>query len=241
MGTTRIVPGNKPYGRVFNASDDTWTTGNTYVDVSTLSDPGTYQSSGVLTGAVTTLASGETITTFDVAAAIAVDGMRRLCAWGIEPTKADPPDVTDTFFATDGEVVTDESQQEGIEDAIAGGGGGGGTINPVTSVVSPGYVKPVEITAYRGESKTWVFIIVDEDGDPVDESGDDLQFYVTDIYGNPAFDVAGSVGGGDDNQITVTASQANLATAGRYVYALVNEDENKLRARGPLRVSNRAA
>lgn len=106
------------------------------------------------------------------------------------------------------------------------------TITPVQSTVSAGQVVSDDITIYQGETKVFLFVLTDDTDTAINESGDTLTLVVQTLDGTHLFEESGSVGGADNNQITVTVSDDNTDTAGTFRYSLWNETEDVVRARG---------
>lgn len=132
-----------------------------------------------------------------------------------------------------GDYATASGQEE-ILGAIEGVGGV--TITPVMSTVSAGQVVSDDLTVYQGETKPFTFVLVDSEGTAVNESGDTLVLVVENLDGTTAFEETGTVGGGSNNQITVTIDDANTGTAGTFRYTLWNTTEDLVRARGAFEI-----
>lgn len=144
-------------------------------------------------------------------------------------------------------VDTDELQTDWVnggrldnllDTAAAGGGGGAGdTIIAVSTTVSTGAVSTSPITAYYLEGKTLTFAVVDSDGTAISLAGDTIKFVVeAETSAGNYIDIfvdTGSVGGDDNNEVTVTIAGSDNDELGDFIYSLRNEtDDNQVLARG---------
>lgn len=117
------------------------------------------------------------------------------------------------------------------------------TITPITSTVSAGEVSETQCTAYTNADFSFVFTIVDGSGTAIDLSGKTIDFIVE--YNSSTADKfilsTGSEGGvaisgGDNNIVTVTGTAALTTEEGSYPYALRNQTDDDILARGTLNI-----
>jgi hypothetical protein len=127
-----------------------------------------------------------------------------------------------------------------LEQAPAGGGGGGSTIvvTPVASTVSAGVVDSNDLVAYQFSGFTFIFAIVDDTGAPVNLAGKTTKFiaHLADVASTHVFTINGSVGGANNNQVTVTSTDANTQLARTLRYVLRNETDDIVLAIGSLEI-----
>jgi hypothetical protein len=121
----------------------------------------------------------------------------------------------------DGERFTTKALQQAPSGSTAV------TISPTAPSASGDAPRGTNLFAYVNEGKTFVFAIVDRDGEPVNLSGATLEFAVDDAGKNQVFTVDGAgitVGGQENNQVSVTVLPAYHAASTSYhrphVYAL---------------------
>jgi len=150
-------------------------------------------------------------------------------------------DKLDTMLEPDGSDY--RLTAEALAEAPAGGGGGSGpvTFECVPSVVSGGNVESGDITAYTSAKDTRSIILVDDNGDPIDLSAEDLLFVVEQVEGaadvfvkTTADDGGIEITGEDDNVATISYEAADVEEAGEFIYSLrrAGTDEGKVFAEG---------
>lgn len=116
------------------------------------------------------------------------------------------------------------------------------TITPVTSTVSAGEVSETECTAYTDADFSFVFTIVDDSGSAVDLSGKTIDFICeypdkTDKFIRSTGTEGGvAVSGTDNNIVTVTGAATLTDEEGSYLYAMRNQTDDDILARGTLNI-----
>lgn len=117
------------------------------------------------------------------------------------------------------------------------------TILPIVSVMQDdGKLTKVRTEAYQDSGFTHVFAIVDRNGDPVDLSGKSIVYTAYRTLGTTDFQLTTAdgeitVGGADNNQVTVTSDNSNTGTAGEYKFNLRNMTDDTMLARGTLLIA----
>jgi hypothetical protein len=113
------------------------------------------------------------------------------------------------------------------------------TITPLQSTVSTGEVTEREIVSYQSAAFgpfTWT--VTDSDGNTVDlsEKSVSLVVWADGLPNAIAFQISGSVGGDNNNQVTVSQDDTNTGTAGKFGFALMNTTDDTVLARGTLHI-----
>lgn len=123
----------------------------------------------------------------------------------------------------------------------------------LASVVSSGEVTDTDIVLYRGaEQPAHEWTILDSAGNPIDLSDEDVELELrvyrfspvldegvpTPVFVRTSEDGHITVGGSQDNELSITFTAANLATPGVYRYEIrrVDDGENRPLARGDLTI-----
>lgn len=128
--------------------------------------------------------------------------------------------------------------------AIRDAGLVGGTtlvVNPISVTVSSGQVAETSIESYTATEPSFTFTIIDESELPVDLSTADLEFVVYDRTSRAvvfSVDDTITVGGDDDNVVTVplTTAETAAANAGTHRYVLRNTTSGLVVARGEFKL-----
>lgn len=116
------------------------------------------------------------------------------------------------------------------------------TITPAVSTVSVGEVVSDDVLVYQYAGWEFTWTIVDQDGNAIDLSTDDLVFIVYDLEGDFYFQLTNETGGGitvggaGNNQVTVTDDDSHTITPNAYRYVLRNTTTDRVLARGAFTV-----
>ena len=144
-----------------------------------------------------------------------------------------------SVLADTGELQTDWADG-GRLDLLLDSAASGATILPVASTVAAGEVSEQELTLYVNTAGTITISVVDSTGAAIDLSSvSSMRFvvYKEDDSNTTVFTVTESdisVGGASDNQVTITYTEANTATAGTFRWNLRDEDTPRLLAHGAI-------
>jgi hypothetical protein len=86
-------------------------------------------------------------------------------------------------------------------------------------------------------------VIVDTNGDPISQAGDTIVFQAFDaadptkqLWAHTSTSGDITIGGGDNNQITLAADDTNTGTAGGFRYAIRNTTDDSVIAQGVLTI-----
>lgn len=111
-------------------------------------------------------------------------------------------------------------------------------INPVAVTVSPGAVSSSDLTAYYKASYSFLFTIIDGNGDAVVLTGKSISFIVYTDYLNPLYSLTTGLGNIsiNSNQVTVESNDTNTQSPGRYKFVLRNETDDTVLATGTLTI-----
>jgi hypothetical protein len=133
----------------------------------------------------------------------------------------------------------DTTETTTVDGSVAKLSQGGVIITPLSSTVSAGVVSDSNILAYQFAAfagYTWV--IVDSEGEPVDLSGKSivLQAYDPNDVATQLWTETGSVGGDDNNQVTINGDDSNTGEAGAFRYVMRNTTDDSVIAKGVLTI-----
>jgi hypothetical protein len=112
-------------------------------------------------------------------------------------------------------------------------------VSPLSSTVSAGVVSESNLLAYQFAAfagYTWV--IVDSEGEPVDLLGKAIKFqaYDPNDVATQLWTETGSVGGDDNNQVTINGDDSNTGEAGAFRYVMRNTTDDSVIAKGVLTI-----
>lgn len=112
------------------------------------------------------------------------------------------------------------------------------TVTPLSSTVSAGDVSNNNVTAFQFADFSFIFTIVDSDGNAVPLAGKTLSFIIytlgtqTVLFTLDTTSGDITISGDDDNQVTVVGTDTNTGTAGTFRYVMRNDTDDDVIARG---------
>lgn len=110
---------------------------------------------------------------------------------------------------------------------------GGGSAQSVLSGGLTGQVSTQDLIVYTGEAKVWTWTITDDAGSAIDLTGKTVKLIVETGNGTDLFTpITGVISGDSNNIVTVTTTAGDHTTAGRYFFALFNDTDDLVLARG---------
>lgn len=202
----------------------TWT-GTAWVEAATYADYGT---TGLLSPTSTTI-DGVNVYTYDMPVEITDPLNIKIEVW--QDSETPSPGTFATW-----QVITWTGTEVFSGDV---GSGGGGTTTPVQATVDDNGAPETKYLAIGfDEIHSYKFILLDSNGDPLDEHADTYKLVVYDALGTWLFQVNATVGGDDNNEWTSTidAEDEELDEEQVLFFALWNKTLSERRVEGTLTV-----
>ena len=207
--------------------ENTWN-GSAMQDKDSVSD---YTADGVLTPTDTTFAGADTkVYTITIPADLPASGGATtywLLGWNGNPAIGTA--LLRQQFTWDGDdVVTLET----LEESGGGGGGGSSIIVPITATLTANEPPRIDLPVFQGENRTFQITFLDQDGEPSDLDGHSVTLVVSTLRDVLNFELECTVGGADDNVVSIPVLAANVPTKGTWKYQLWDETTGGVIASG---------